>query len=104
MSARRRRVGGDVCAIFVHSGAGNRCDEDHATDLRACKDAAQRAIAWLNDGGEAVMAVKLAVKSLEDNESMNAGLGNNLMVDGFAECDATDEKEYERKQSKTQLR
>lgn len=49
------------------------------------------------------MAVKLAVNSLEDNESMNARLGSNLMVDRFAECDATDEKEYEKKQSKTQL-
>lgn len=45
LSARRRRVGGDVCAIFVHFGAGNRCVEDHATDLRACEDAAQRAMA-----------------------------------------------------------
>lgn len=51
------------------------CVEDHATDLRACEYAPQRAMAWLNDGGEAVMAVELAVKSLEDNESMNAGLG-----------------------------
>lgn len=89
MSARRRRVGGDVCAIFIHSGAGNRCVEDHATDLQACENAAQRAMAWLNDGGEAVGAVEIAVKALEDNESMNAGLGSNLNVDGFVECDAT---------------
>lgn len=89
MSARRRRVGGDVCAIFVHSGAGNRCFEDYATHLRACEDAVQRAMAWLNDGGEATRAVEIAVKSLEDNESMNAGLGSNLNVDGFVECDAT---------------
>lgn len=89
MSARRRRVGGDVCAIFVHSGAGYRCVEDYATHLRACGDAAQRAMAWLNDEGEATRAVEIAVKSQEDNESMNAGLASNLNIDGFFECDAT---------------
>lgn len=96
ISARRRRVGGDVCAIFVHSGAGNRCVEDHGADIRACEDAAQRAMAWLNDGGEAFMAVELAVKSLEDNESVNAGLGSNLTVDGYVECDATIVEHYGR--------
>ena len=54
---------------------------------------------WPSLMTEARPAVELAVKSLEDNESMNALLGSNLTVDRFAECDATDEKEYERKRS-----
>lgn len=89
MSTRRRRVGGDVCAIFVHCGAGHRVPEDYGTHLRACENAAQIAMAYLNDGGDAVGAVERAIKSLEDDDSTNAGYGSNLTVDGVVECDAT---------------
>lgn len=89
MSARRRRVGGDICAIFIHSGAGNRFPQDYGTHLRACENAAQSAMAYLNEGGEAVKAVERAIQSLEDDQSTNAGYGSNLTVDGVVECDAT---------------
>lgn len=89
LSARRRRVGGDVSAIFVHSGAGNRSAEDYATHLRACENAAQSAMARLNKEGEAVIAVEISIKYLEENVNMNAGFGSNLTIDGFFECDAT---------------
>lgn len=89
MSSRRRRIGSDICAVFVHCGAGHRSPTNHATHLRACENAAQSAMAFLSDGGEAVKAVEMAIKSLEDNEYMNAGYGSNLTVDGIVECDAT---------------
>lgn len=88
MSTRRRRVGGDVCAIFVHCGAGHRVSEDYGKHLRACENVAQIAMAYLNDGGDAVEAVERVNKSLEDDDSTNAGCGSNLTVDGVVKCDA----------------
>ena len=35
---RRRRLGGDVCAIFVHAGAGYHSIQNERTHLEACEE------------------------------------------------------------------
>lgn len=46
----------------------------------------QSAIAFLTDEGEAVKAMGIAVKILEDDQNTNAGNENILTVDGVVEC------------------
>jgi taspase (threonine aspartase 1) len=38
MPTRRRRVGGDVCAIFVHAGAGFHSVQNERIHLKACEE------------------------------------------------------------------
>ncbi|KAI4094386.1 MAG: hypothetical protein L6R37_007259 [Teloschistes peruensis] len=86
---RRRRLGGDVCAIFVHAGAGYHSVQNEKIHLQACEHAARAAMNVLNEGGAAVDAVEVAVRVLEDKEITNAGFGSNLSMEGTVECDAT---------------
>lgn len=59
----------------------------HGTDFvhSACKSA----MIFLHNGGSAVEAVEIAIRSLEDKEITNAGFGSNLTMHGEVECDAT---------------
>ncbi|KAL9637411.1 MAG: hypothetical protein Q9164_002197 [Protoblastenia rupestris] len=86
MPSRRRRLGGDVCAIFVHAGAGYHSLQNEKVHLVACEDAARSAMTFLNNGATAVDAVEIAIKVLEDKEITNAGFGSNLAMDGTVEC------------------
>ena len=46
-------------------------------------------MAMLNNGADAVDAVEMAIRVLEDKEITNAGFGSNLTMHGVVECDAT---------------
>ncbi|KAL8798068.1 MAG: hypothetical protein Q9182_006979 [Xanthomendoza sp. 2 TL-2023] len=104
MNTRRRRLGGDVCAIFVHAGAGYHSVQNERIHLHACEQktrvfpadeiipypsAAKAAMNVLSEGGGAVDAVEVAIRVLEDKEITNAGYGSNLSLEGTVECDAT---------------
>ncbi|KAL8686374.1 MAG: hypothetical protein Q9218_007151 [Villophora microphyllina] len=89
LHTRRRRLGGDICAIFVHAGAGYHSLQNEQIHLQACEHAAKAAMNVLNEGGAAVDAVEVAIRVLEDKEITNAGFGSNLSMDGTVECDAT---------------
>ncbi|KAL6719487.1 hypothetical protein ACLMJK_003727 [Lecanora helva] len=93
---KRRRLAGDVCAIFVHAGAGYHSLQNEKVHLSACEDAARSAKTFLDNGATAVDAVEIAIKVLEDKEITNAGFGSNLALDGTVECDATIIDQYGR--------
>lgn len=80
--------GGDLCAIFVHAGAGYHSTHNEKNHLKACDDAVKVGMSVLKTGGTAVDAVELALRLLEDREITNAGYGSNLTIDGHVECDA----------------
>jgi beta-aspartyl-peptidase (threonine type) len=77
-----------VPSIVVHGGAGAAVAD--ADELRAGMRAAVSA-GWavLHGGGRALDAVETAVRSLEDHERFNAGVGSVLTEDGTVEMDAS---------------
>ncbi|RAO69838.1 uncharacterized protein BHQ10_005850 [Talaromyces amestolkiae] len=88
MSSRSREAG-DICAIYVHAGAGFHSYQNENVHLKACNDAAKVAMTMLKNGGSALDAVEIALRLMEDREITNAGYGSNLTVEGNVECDAT---------------
>ncbi|EXJ56009.1 hypothetical protein A1O7_08940 [Cladophialophora yegresii CBS 114405] len=86
---RRPPEGGDICAIFIHAGAGFHSHQNEKVHLTAVNDAARVGMAVLKNGGDATDAVEMALRLLEDKEITNAGYGSNLTMDGGVECDAT---------------
>lgn len=88
MHFKRTIEGGDLCAIYVHAGAGYHSTHNEKNHLKACNDAARVGMAILKNGGDAVEAVEMAIRLLEDREITNAGYGSNLTIDGQVECDA----------------
>ncbi|OAP62673.1 hypothetical protein AYL99_01900 [Fonsecaea erecta] len=86
---RRQQQAGDICGIFIHAGAGFHSLQNEKTHLNAVNDAAKVGMAILKNGGDAVEAVEMAIRLLEDKEITNAGYGSNLTVHGQVECDAT---------------
>ncbi|KAJ4987995.1 Threonine aspartase 1 [Stagonosporopsis vannaccii] len=79
----------EVCAIYVHAGAGYHSHQNERIHLEACNDAAAIGMCIMKNGGSAVDAVEAAIKLLEDREITNAGYGSNLAMDGVVECDAS---------------
>lgn len=72
-------------AIVVHGGAGAPSD-----DQDGCEQAAQRALARLREGGDALDAAVSAVVVMEDDGRFNAGSGAALGLDGATiEMDAS---------------
>ncbi|KIW64591.1 hypothetical protein PV04_09514 [Phialophora macrospora] len=86
---RRPPEGGDICAIFIHAGAGFHSHQNEKVHLNAVNDAARVGMAVLKNGGDATDAVEMALRLLEDKEITNAGYGSNLTMEGGVECDAT---------------
>ncbi|KAK5059776.1 hypothetical protein LTR84_009659 [Exophiala bonariae] len=89
MPRRPPQEGGDLCAIFIHAGAGYHSHQNERVHLNAVNDAAKVGMAILKNGGDATDAVEMAIRMLEDKEITNAGYGSNLTMDGHVECDAT---------------
>ncbi|KAJ5159946.1 uncharacterized protein N7482_006950 [Penicillium canariense] len=79
----------DLCAIFVHGGAGYHSRENESKHLEACQQAAKAGMTFLRNGGTAVDAVEVALMVLEDAPITNAGYGSNLNVKGIVEGDAS---------------
>jgi len=76
--------------IVVHGGAGGWSTHPDQLEraLVACERAARAGDAILRDGGSALDAVEAAVRVLEDDPVLNAGVGSFRNVDGVVEMDA----------------
>ncbi|CAI7675098.1 unnamed protein product [Penicillium manginii] len=79
----------DICAIFVHAGAGFHSYENEGKHLLACKHAVRAGMVFLRNGATAVDAVEMAITSLEDAPITNCGYGSNLNAEGVVEADAS---------------
>ncbi|HEU0036993.1 MAG TPA: isoaspartyl peptidase/L-asparaginase [Kofleriaceae bacterium] len=74
--------------IVVHGGAGQVAVERHARLRAGVRAAAEIGYAVLASGGSALDAVVAAVRVLEDDPELNAGIGSALTRDGTVETDA----------------
>ena len=81
-------------SIAIHGGAGTLVKGLMTQELElrykeALKLALNKGYAVLNDGGTAIDAVEIAVKSLEDSPLFNAGKGSVFTAEGTHEMDAS---------------
>lgn len=76
--------------ILVHGGAGNWQGSGERLDqaIAACIRAAEAGQALLLNGHSALDAIEAATRILEDDPSMDAGIGSYPTTDGLIEVDA----------------
>lgn len=74
--------------VLVHGGAGNIPDYLVPAKLNCVKKAAIAGFKVLKQGGTSVDAVETAIRIMEDDPIMNAGVGSVLNYDGEVEADA----------------
>ena len=77
-----------MTGIVVHGGAGSVAPERHERLRAGVRAAAAAGHAILAAGGSALDAAVAAVRVLEDDPELNAGLGSALTRDGTVETDA----------------
>jgi len=74
--------------VLVHGGAGNVDPARAADHIEGCRQAARAGHTVLLAGGDALAAVQVAARVLEDLPQFNAGHGAALNEDGEVEHDA----------------
>ncbi|XP_061167801.1 threonine aspartase 1-like [Saccostrea echinata] len=75
--------------VAVHCGAGYHSTQKEDAYVKLCKSACLKVYHLLEKGRDAVECVTEAVKCLENSVLTNAGMGSNLNINGFVECDAS---------------
>ena len=76
-------------ALIVHGGCGTPPPGEEAARNEACERSADAGWRVLGQGGSALDAVEAAVRALEDEPLLNAGIGAYLQADGVARLDAS---------------
>jgi beta-aspartyl-peptidase (threonine type) len=76
-------------ALIVHGGCGTPPPGEEAPRAAAAERAADAGWGVLQRGGNALDAVEVAVRALEDEPLLNAGTGAYLQADGVARLDAS---------------
>lgn len=75
-------------ALILHGGAGVLDEEQRRAAMAGCEAALATGWSILEQGGSALEACTVAVKTLEDNPLFNAGVGAVLNAAGEVELDA----------------
>ncbi|EKM54492.1 uncharacterized protein PHACADRAFT_96391, partial [Phanerochaete carnosa HHB-10118-sp] len=86
---RRRMSQPGLVLVAIHGGAGYHSEESDTEVRKAMKIACKYALARLHNACKAIDAIEDSIVVLEDDQSLNAGFGSNLTVDGTVECDAS---------------
>ncbi len=76
-------------ALIVHGGCGTPPPEEEPERVAACERSAEAGFALLQAGGSALDAAEAALRQLEREPVLNAGLGAYLQADGVARMDAS---------------
>jgi beta-aspartyl-peptidase (threonine type) len=76
-------------ALIVHGGCGTPPPGEEASRNAACERSADAGWGVLQQGGSALDAAEAAVRALEDEPLLNAGIGAYLQADGVARLDAS---------------